>query len=582
MIVRAFIFASLFAGGAGCISVPDGPKKMCDSTSDCDHAHGEVCDDGVCYGNPPAGPFAAVISPPSTRHDLVPRELASVDISPDGRIADLQLASPVVYSGKLVQSCAAPAANCSPTAALAGTITLARSSQFHGGPGFQTVVNVASGASFAIPLPPTNTGDDPYTVTVVPDTAHQQAGVPPRRLQVALPAGATPTPPAPTIELGGANLPVISGNLVDPLGQGLANYRVAAIGRWDPTEPTAEVSSVAITDPTGAYTITLSADLAGAVELVAQPPDGVVGPTIHLTNLDASKSTTHSVTEPSALGAPFDVSIDVSGVDLSGTVSSITGATVTLTGALSQGSTTFAFNQQVVTGQSGLATFHVLSGTGFAASYKVSITPPPGSTLGAVFAQPLTLPPVSGKSVAMRLASRLAVQGMIVDDKGKPLSNVAVTARPSLRFLWTLPPEAQPFVASVPAPTAVTQDGQFVLWVDANVDHVWGEYDLVIEPPTTEDAPTFVDTVELLRDNTVTTMALGAIQLPDAAFVHGQITDPTGAPVDSAEIKLYLVSTELQLCSQVANAPTSCPIPASLLGRSTASDRGNVQLALPR
>jgi hypothetical protein len=128
----------------------------------------------------------------------------------------------------------------------------------------------------------------------------------------------------------------------------------------------------------------------------------------------------------------------------------------------------------------------------------------------------------------------------------------------------------------------VTQDGQFVLWVDANIDQVWGEYDLVIEPPTTEDAPTFVDTVELQRDNTVTTMSLVPIQLPDAAYVHGQITDPSGDPVEGAEIKLYLVSTQLQLCSEVAHAPTSCPIPASLLGRSAASDRGEVQLALPR
>jgi hypothetical protein len=188
--------------------------------------------------------------------------------------------------------------------------------------------------------------------------------------------------------------------------------------------------------------------------------------------------------------------------------------------------------------------------------------------------------------VAVRLGSRVALQGTIVDEKGKPLSNVAVTARPSLRFLWTLPTDAQPFAASLPTATTVTldgqQDGQFLLWVDANIDQVWGEYDLVIEPPTTEDAPTFVDTIQVARNNTVSTMALPQIQLPDAAYVHGKITDPSGQPVDNAEIKLYLVSTQLQLCSQVANAPTSCPIPASLLARNTASDNGDVQLALPR
>ena len=52
---------------AGCLSVPEGPIPQCETSADCDRAHGEVCEEGVCWGNPPAGPFAAIVSPPSER-----------------------------------------------------------------------------------------------------------------------------------------------------------------------------------------------------------------------------------------------------------------------------------------------------------------------------------------------------------------------------------------------------------------------------------------------------------------------------------------------------------------------------------
>jgi len=73
---------------ASCVSVPDGPEKMCDTTADCDHAHGEVCGEGVCWGNPP-GMLAAVLSAPSERADLVSREVKLLPITQDGWIDDM-------------------------------------------------------------------------------------------------------------------------------------------------------------------------------------------------------------------------------------------------------------------------------------------------------------------------------------------------------------------------------------------------------------------------------------------------------------------------------------------------------------
>jgi hypothetical protein len=75
---------------------------------------------------------------------------------------------------------------------------------------------------------------------------------------------------------------------------------------------------------------------------------------------------------------------------------------------------------------------------------------------------------------------------------------------------------------------------------------------------------------------------MGDVVIPDAAHVRGRITNVNGEPVENAELRLYRVTTTLGLCSEVAYAPMSCPIPALLQGRSTARGDGEVRLALPR
>ena len=70
--MRALAFASLSLL-VGCVDVAVGPQPQCKRQSDCDP--GEACQEGVCWGNPPAGMFAATLGPPSGRTDLVPVEI---------------------------------------------------------------------------------------------------------------------------------------------------------------------------------------------------------------------------------------------------------------------------------------------------------------------------------------------------------------------------------------------------------------------------------------------------------------------------------------------------------------------------
>jgi hypothetical protein len=568
-------------GLAGCLSVPDSPQPMCETTSQCDHDNGEICDEGVCWGNPPAGPFAAVVSPPSTRHDLVPLEILAAPIDGDGWLGDIALEPAVRMTGRVTPFCPPPMGGCEVT--LAATITVTRGSQFHGGPGFKSVTTVEAGStSFSIPVPRTRPGEDPYTVTIVVDVGREVLGgspalpLPPLRFQVAMPDSA-----AIKAEVGGLDLPVLSGTLLDNSGRGLAGYRVAALGRWELGAPAVEVSTIDFTDGNGAYAVTLSDDLVGPVELVARPTGAAVAPTVHLANIDPGKSSARSVTVPNTLGSPRAITVQVTGLDQSGKITQVSGALVSVSGVSTKTLTSFTVSDDEVTDGEGMATIQVLDGVDLAGTYRMSITPPAGSSLGVLFDQRLA---ITGQPITTRLGSRIALRGKVVDAHGVAVRNAAITARPSLRFLWTLDAAPQSFVAAVPAATSVTPDtGEFVVWVDANVAQVWGHYDLLIEPPPGVRAPTYVKTeFELPRDNTLAAVSLSEITLPEAAFVRGRITAPNGEWLDKAELKLYQVAASDGLCAEVAHAPVSCPIPAQLRGRGTSDGDGIVRLTLPR
>lgn len=572
---------------AACLDVPEGLPPMCHTSDDCNRSRGQVCEEGVCWGDPPPGAYAAVVSPPSSRPDLMSRELPQLVIPDFGWMGDLALETPVLLSGKLVAFCPPPMV-CDPTP-LAGTVTVTRSSQFHGGPGFRAVSNVAAGAAFAIPVRRTKEGDDEYTVTILPDSVLPASGpsaaqlVPPRRLHVAVADSA----PAQDIELGGPDLPTISGRLVDSAGRGLGSYRVVALGHWDPTEPAIEVSTFDVTDATGAYAITLSDELVDSVELVARPiaarsgDPAPVAATIRVANVDANVSSVRNVALPADLGGPTLLVLKIQGQDPGGSTIDVAGAQVSVTGASTPtGSlTTFTRSDVAVSDRNGQVALRLLDGAALAGAYRVSVTPPAGSSFAVMFDQKVAL----GSPPPLRLASRIKLHGFLVDGDDKPVPSTAVTVRPSLRFLWALDPAVQPFVAAIPAATDVTKDtGEFVLSVDPNIADIWGSYDVLFEPPTGSRTPSFLKEVMIDRFTMPLDADLEMYRVPGPAFVHGRITGPDGKSVDGAELKVYLVSTLLTLCTQVQHAPASCPIPAELQARSTSDDEGTVRLVMPR
>jgi hypothetical protein len=306
--------------------------------------------------------------------------------------------------------------------------------------------------------------------------------------------------------------------VTDATGLGLPGYRVTALGRWDAAQAPVEVSTVDVTDAAGAYAVTLSDDLVGPVELVARPTAKTTAPTVHIANIDSTRSSSRNVTVPTTLGAPRTVTVQVTGVERNGMITQVSGALISVAGSSTKTGVSFTVNDDQTTDDKGMATLHLLDGADLAGTYRLSITPPAGSNMGVVFDQKLA----NLTALSYRLGARISVSGRLLDAFGDPLANAQVTARPSLRFLWTLDTAPQAFVAAIPAATAVSfETGEFVVWVDANVATVWGHYDLLIEPPPMSRAPAYqLNEVEIPRDGTLNTVPLGEIRLPEAAFIH--------------------------------------------------------------
>ncbi len=578
---------ALSIAATACLSVPEGPQPECEKTSDCDSTNGEVCEEGVCWGNPPEGTFAAVISPPSDRANLVAKELTQLVISEQGWLSGLQLERPVSISGRIDAVCTPPAI-CD--RGITAAITITRDSHFAGGPGFKTVVATTTaldGASFEVNLPRTRDGDADYIMTVVPDGRGEQPGmgttpaqlVPPMRVELGVPADMSKV-----FQLGGLSLPVVDGTLVASAGGGLAQYRVVALGRWKAGSPLTEVSTVDYTEADGKFRLVLSDLLEGDVEIVAKPW-GPAAPTLRLGAVSSTSPSAVVLQQPAQLGSVVRVTVPVKGKDGGGEIAPVRGARVRVTAQTSSsaqpGATLATFVAEGTTNDAGTVSLDVLDGPAFSSTYKLEIVPPASASVGVVFDQPLAL----GNQQAMLLPARVKVRGVVLDASGNPLKDVSVTARPSLRFAWSLADAPQAFLSAIPTATAITPaTGEFVVWVDPTITELWGHYDLVFEPPTTSKyparAPTWIQSEVAI--GSFDTLSLPDVVLPDAAFVHGTITDPDGQPVAGAEVKVFRVNTTLTLCSMVPNAPLSCPIPATLQGRGASDPMGMVRVTLPR
>jgi hypothetical protein len=576
---------------AGCLQVPHGPGSECSVDSDCNTAAGEICDEGVCYGDPPTGMFAATLVAPIEREDLTSTEFPNLMIPRDGQLGDLQLDAPVTFSGRVEMYCAG--ANCS-TNSIAAEVRLTRPSRFPGGPTLRLSAPSKAGVprgmdSFSILIPRTHDGDPAWTVTIDPNGGGDQPAtngstepaelVPPKRIELR----ATNNLEHQTYTLGGTTNAIISGTLKDSLGNYLTDYRIVALGRWDQSSAMTEVSTVAYVK-NGQYQLMLSENVQPPMELVARPYNpSAVAPELHISGL-APISQQRNLAQPTGLGSRLDVTITIKGLAGEGGVKPVPGARVIITGsqeAAFTGAASAYMQVEAITGETGDAKLTLLDGAQLSATYRLRVVPPASSSLGVVYDANLAL---DAGSMLVLLPSRVGLKGRVVDVDGNPLADVSVTARRSLRFLWSLDAGNQGFLDEIPASTTTTpESGDFNVWVDPALADAWGGYDLVFETPKGSVSPNWViPDVEIPRMASQTAIQLGNVAIPDAAHIRARIVDLAGNPVEGSALRVYQLPTDNLLCMQASHAPADCHVDARVLANDESDGQGIVRLELAR
>ncbi len=584
------LLATCIVGGlGGCLDVPSGPVQQCRIDSDC--ASGEVCSGGLCYGNPPGGMFAATLSAPAALEELVSTEIPMLSLPADGWLGELELEAPVTISGRVEAYCAT-GVSCS-SASIAADVRLTRPSQFPGGPALrfsaQSEPDIGRGAdSFSIRVPRTKPGDPPWVVTIDPDGGGERPAAhggtdpaevaPPRHLMLT----ATDNLEHQTYTLGSPEAPVISGSLRDALGQPLIGYRVVALGRWDESSALTEVSTVHFTTD-GTYAITVAEQAIGPLELVATPyGNNDVAPELRITYVG---DITHirNVSQPAGLGEPTVLAIPIQGLAPDGQVKPVSGVRVIVHAVLEpqfSGGARVVFNAETTTGEDGIARLSVLDGGLLASIYRIRVVPPASSSFGIVFDGEIDV----GNPAPVRLASRVALRGNVVDSTGAPVPGVSVTARRSVRFLWSVADREQSFLDEIPASTALTpESGEFVVWVDPSVANVWGHYDLYFDTPVGSTAPSWsIPDIEIPRTAGQFTVSLDTVTLPAAARLHGKVVTSSGSPVEGSALRVFQISSNEAICREVGFEPMECSEASIVIGSAESDDKGTVRLSVPR
>ncbi len=594
----AILGASLLAA-PGCLELI-GPEAApeCAETLDCNYGSGEVCDEGLCWGDPPADvQLAVVVGPPPERLDLVTTELTTLGIDPDGWMSDLSLSPAIALHGRIELACE----GC-PESSLAATVQVRRASRILGGPDYLATVSSMSGIpdsddrfieddSFSLLVPAVGPQDPQYEITIIPsDTAPLLPGgltpaglVPPVRRMVTLDELANGIDQV----LDTGALRVVNGRVVDALGEGLEGMRVRAVGRFDALDPVERVSTIATTDGKGFFVLLISADALDVVDVIAAPPMPGTPTLIARDQFVAGEDL--GVMRMPSFPAPVRVTIPVVSHDPAGNQLPVADAHVQLAtiieGAAPDPRVQAVFTVETSTGPSGNIEVDLIPGTtARARDYVARIIPSPNDS-AATAIRDLDVGAQGGVLERVDLDPRSAVTGIVVDHGGVPVEGLTVTAHPSLSFVWSLDAGVQDLLADVePSTVATDAGGSFLLWVDpavaASTEMYAASYDLECEPAEQALVPRWT-VPGVATDPAAPSIDVGVIFLPDAALVRARVVDPDGEPVAGALVRVYQVAPDLGACAS-SNAPSECEPPATLQASGRSDADGVVRLVLPR
>lgn len=614
----SLLIAALLLAPACISSVDDGSGvDMCDENADCDVESGEVCDEGVCWGDPPDGvTFAGVLVPPDDRTDLPVAVIPALSIADDGTIVGLDFPPAVTVSGRVLLACPPidqdpdPSYDCGPERSVGAQITIERASPFAGGPILSRTI-VAAGAvgpgesafSFLLPRDPAAE----YRITITPDDSAGGDSIAPGEL--APPRELTITADRDhQVEwvLGDPDaLKTIRGCVQNVVGDGspYAGMHVQALGRWSQLSPLTRASSRSYTDESGCFTLRVPIKMLDEFDILVQPAPEAILPTLRLVGEFVRDPADGEIYEhlidpplvmPSA-PAPTTFRLPVEALGSAGGQERVPGAAVRMTtvfplpdGELRDIQVTFtaeAVTSALDAEDPGVASLELYPGSEQNRVYAVQVVPPPDSQFQSAF--DLVVPVGVGGSAEVlqpvALSRRAALTGVAVTAAGEPVAGAPIEASASSSLRLTVDSqEVDAILDQLQFPTATTDDGgAFLVWVDRELVGEAATYDVDVSPaPFSSEAPswTFED-IEVPAEGEA--VDLGQLVLPEASYARGLVRDGHGNTVEGAELRIYQLGAA-DYCTRVLEIGTAdCVPPARLRGIWASDDQGTVRVVLP-
>ncbi len=606
---RCIAIAAL-ASLAGCleeVALHEEVEAMCEVQQDCNVAAGEVCDQGVCWGNPPASAeLAAVLIPPDNRPDLATTEIPLLDIAADGMIHGLEFEEAATLGGRVLLACSDLdlGVDCGDETSIPARIHVTRPSSIPGGRAFSRTVTARGGVgpgekAFTLRLPPVGPGEPPYEATIRPTDPEigiqggdsLEAAAPPLRLTL------EPSGDDEDVEwvMGDAASHVhVMGRIVDAAGRGIADRRVYAVGRFSEGSAEERVSTTATSNGRGEFRLIVPADVDGPVSVVVRPPSGEVAPRLRADGIEVPALAPSAPLEPLDLDelvmpsypSPTPFAIPVEGADSGGGKVPVEGAKVTFETVLdSEPGITAMFSASATTDEEGRAELALIPAGEHNRPYQVRVTTPSSSQHASSSTMEIAVGPGTREATSylasISLPRRVLVDGEIADSDGIAIEGAQIEAHVSPSLSWKLDGDRRARVADHRSPTATSDEGgRFLLWLDPEIVDRTAIYDLALIPPARVRAPRWsVDGLVLGADSA--TVALGVVELPRPSHARG-VVSAGGEEVPGAEVWLYEIGGDEALCD-AAHAPggADCEPPARLRGLWRAGDDGWVWLVLP-
>jgi hypothetical protein len=579
---------------AGCIdaSVPPGDRIECTTSAECNTGAGEVCDQGVCWGDPPTTMYAAVLGPASEYTSVAAQtEIGSIAFDADGWFHDgasggLPLVDAMRVSGQVKAPCPAALDNCDGYLVVPGTIKWIRPSDIPGLPDLSESSTMAgimgngSSGGFEVFLP-RPTAATTYDVVFTPSLAPLGAGLPsaanflpPFRAQVTVsPADA-----------GGlvrdfmlpTNVRTISGRISQAGTSALGGWRVHAEA-GDGTVQGAMIlaSNIDVTSPQGDFAVVL-VDGPPIVDLVFVP-DNVAGaeeneaPKLRLRD--------HVVTSPlSTVALPrleriIAAPVNVLGIDGSGTPTDVAGAFVVARLDQQIGNVYLQHQATTTTANTGLGSLQVLLGTGtLPLEYELDVLPGPLSEMASVYGVDFVVADVV-PTRTVTLPRGQPIVGTVLDEDGFAVPGATVTAAVSGAALCTLSSEDLRVARGLaPVQSTTNDNGEFTMFVDPDFAGSPLTYDIAVEPAAGTWAPRWTFPDQLASDDH------RQLWLPQAAHVRARVLSPSSEVAPDTLVTLYELTDKPPPCPAVAFG-TALSLRQTV---GTSDEDGVVKMILPR